>query len=60
MCLHFYVVWAVVVVARWKKKKDDPDLTQFDLVHRVSNCVASAVVLVMLRELEQVLGGNLI
>jgi hypothetical protein len=43
-----------------EEKKDDPDLTQFDLVHRVSNCVASAVVLVMLRELEQVLGGNLI
>ena len=43
-----------------EEKKDDPYLTQFDLVHLVSNCVASAVVLVMLRELEQVLGGNLI
>ena len=43
-----------------EENKDDLYWTIFDLVHRVSNCVASAVVLVMLRELEQVLGGNLI
>ena len=43
-----------------EENKDDLYWTKFDLVHRVSNCVASAVVLVMLRELEQVLGGNLI
>ena len=42
------------------EEKRRSELTQFDLVHRVYNCVASAVVLVVLRELEQVLGGNLI